>query len=72
MPVVRRIFRMIGAEGASMRQVKQTLEQEGVPTPGGGEYWDRPLFQNCVLNDCYRPHTFEELQELVAEGLMKP
>ncbi len=29
------------------------------------------MFRNCILNDCYRPHTLEELQELVAEGLMK-
>jgi site-specific DNA recombinase len=72
MPVVRRIFRMIGAEGASVRQVKHTLEREGVPTPGGGRYWDRPFFRDCVRNDCYRPHTFKEIQELVTEGVMKP
>jgi site-specific DNA recombinase len=72
MLVVQRIFRMIGAEGASLRQVKQTLEREGVPTGGGGKYWDRSFFRDCILNDCYRPHTLEEIEELVAEGLMKP
>ena len=72
MLVVRRIFYMIGAEGANISQVKRTLEREGVPTAGGGKYWDRQFFRDCILNDCYRPHTLEEIEKLVAEGLMKP
>ncbi len=72
MPVVRRIFRMIGAEAATLYRIKKVLEGEGVPTPGGGKYWDTSFFRGCVLNDCYRPHAFEEIEELVAEGLMKP
>ena len=35
MHVVKRIFRMIGAEGATIHAVKRTLEGEGVPTPSG-------------------------------------
>ena len=72
MLVVRRIFRMVGAEGASLYQVKQTLERERVPTPEGGKYWDRPFFRDCILNDCYRPHRFEEIEELVSAGSIKP
>lgn len=66
MAVVRRIFRMIGAEGMTMHGVKKTFEREGVPAPGGGARWDRTFFRSCVLDDVYKPHTFKEVQELVA------
>jgi site-specific DNA recombinase len=33
MPVVKRIFSMIGEEGMSINRVKAILEREGVPTP---------------------------------------
>ena len=42
MPVVRRIFEMIGAEGQSLWAVKKTLERERVPTPSGARYWSKP------------------------------
>jgi site-specific DNA recombinase len=37
MAVVRRIFRMLGAEGMTMYAVKKTFEREGIPAPGGGK-----------------------------------
>ena len=70
MPIVRRIFRMLGVEGATAHKVKRTFEREGIPTPGGGKYWDRPFFRECILDDVYKPHTREEIESLVAEGLM--
>ncbi len=70
MPIVRRIFRMVGVQGATMHKVKRTFEREGIPTPQGGKYWDRPFFRECILDDVYKPHTREELDSLVAEGLM--
>jgi site-specific DNA recombinase len=33
MPIVRRVFRMVGVEGASLHAVKRALEREGVPEP---------------------------------------
>src|SRR5687767_13645147 len=33
MQVVRRIFRMVGAEGDSLNGVKKTFDREGIPTP---------------------------------------
>jgi hypothetical protein len=39
--VVRRVFRMVGAEGAGIYGVHETLKREGVPAPGGGKYWDK-------------------------------
>ncbi len=59
MRVVRRIFREV-AEGSALRAIKLALEAEGVPTPRGGGFWDRFFFRNCVLDDVYRPHSFEE------------
>jgi site-specific DNA recombinase len=66
MAVVRRIFRMIGAEAMSMHSVKKVFEHEGLPSPGGRVRWDRSFFRSCVLDDVYKPHTFEEVQGLVA------
>jgi hypothetical protein len=64
MPTVRRIFRLVG-EGASIRSVRDALEREGVPAPSGGRRWSRTTVRNIVLDDCYRPHTVEELEALV-------
>jgi len=66
MQVVRRIFRMVGAEGVSTHTVARTLEREGVPNPGGGRYWYKRLVKQFILDDVYRPHTFEEVAALVA------
>jgi site-specific DNA recombinase len=66
MQVVRRIFRMVGAEGVSTHTVARTLEREGVPNPAGGRYWYKRLVKRFILDDVYRPHTFEEVAALVA------
>ncbi len=66
MATVRRIFHMIGAEGMSHNSVMRVLEREGVPTPAGGKHWDRSFFRVCVLDDMYRPHSFEEVEAVVA------
>src|SRR5215217_6101822 len=63
---VRRIFRMVGSEGHSMNAVYKTFEREGIPTPGGGKRWDRSFFRLAILDDVYRPHTYEEIEELVS------
>jgi hypothetical protein len=67
MPVVRRIFEMIGAEGQSLWAVKKILEREGVPTPSGARYWSQAFLRICVHNDAYRPHPYEEVVDLVSE-----
>jgi site-specific DNA recombinase len=66
MRVVRRIFRMIGSEGYTMNAVFKTFERELIPTPGGGKRWDRAFFRVAILDDVYRPHTYEEVEELVS------
>jgi site-specific DNA recombinase len=39
MVVVKRIFRMVGTEGAAIRAVKRTFEHEGLLTPEGKNIW---------------------------------
>jgi site-specific DNA recombinase len=63
---VRRIFRMVGAEGYSLNAVYKAFDHEGIPTPGGGKRWDRAFFRIAILDDVYRPHTCQEVEELVS------
>jgi site-specific DNA recombinase len=67
MPIVRRIFEMIGAEGQSLWAVKKILERKRVPTPSGARYWSQAFLTLCVHNDAYRPHPYEEVVDLVSE-----
>jgi len=66
MAVVRRIFRMVSAEGVSTHVVARTLEREGVPNPGGGRYWYKRVVKRFILDDVYKPHTFQEVAGIVA------
>ena len=34
--------------------------------------WRHQFVRRCVLNDCYRPHTPQELEALVERGHMAP
>jgi len=66
MTTVRRIFRMIGTEGVLIHSVKKVLEREGIPAPRGGQYWDKKLIREIILNDVYKPHTYDEMRELTS------
>ena len=66
MAVVRRIFYMVGTEGASLRAVAKTLEGERVPTPKRGKHWNRSFLRACIRDDVYRPHTFDEVKAVIA------
>jgi hypothetical protein len=66
MRTVRRIFRMIGKERMSLYGVKRALESEGIPTPNGGSWWNTSTIRDIVLDDCYRPYPYEEIEELVS------
>jgi site-specific DNA recombinase len=65
MAVVHRIFRDV-ADGITPRAIALKLDREGVPTPRGAKFWDRSFFRNCVLDDIYRPHSFEEVATAVS------
>jgi site-specific DNA recombinase len=66
MGVVRRIFRMVGAEGYSLNGVKKTFDREEVSTPRGSRYWGHTFIQRVITDDVYKPHTFEEVSSLVS------
>jgi site-specific DNA recombinase len=65
MRVVRRIFCMVGVEKRPLNAVKRTLEGEKVPTPTGNRHWLTQVIRGFVLDDVYRPHTLEEVADLV-------
>ena len=69
---VRRLFRMVGVEGAALWAVKRTFDAEGVPTTRGGRYWHVTTLRDMILNDAYLPHTHEELGALVDVGNLSP
>jgi DNA invertase Pin-like site-specific DNA recombinase len=61
MRVMRRIFRVAGAEGMPLRAIERTFEREGIPTPGRAKLWDKSFFRRCILDDIYRAHHLEEI-----------
>ena len=65
MAVVRRIFRMIGEEGLANTAVAKILNKEGEPGPAGGR-WNPKAVRWFVLDDVYKPHSPEEVAELVS------
>jgi hypothetical protein len=54
---------MIGEGCMTLRTV--ALERDGVPPPNGGRWWNTQTRGDIILGDCYRPHTFEEIGQLV-------
>jgi len=62
MDVVRLIFRLVGAEGRTPGSLAKVLEQQGVLTPKGTKRWDRTFFRTCILDDIYKPYSFEEMR----------
>jgi site-specific DNA recombinase len=70
MAVVKRIFRMVGTEGAAIRAVKRAFELEGLPTPEGKKIWGQFFIRGAILDDAYRPHSREEIEKLVVKGQM--
>lgn len=63
---VKRIFHMVGVEGGSINGVKLAFGREGVPTPNGAAYWSQGAIRDCIWEDAYKSHTFEEVRELVS------
>jgi hypothetical protein len=56
---------MIGEGCMTLRTVALTLERDGVPPPNGGRWWNTQTIRDIILDDCYKPHTFEEIEQLV-------
>jgi site-specific DNA recombinase len=64
MAVVERIFQL-AADGFGPRAIQRRLLSERVPTAGGKQVWAPRTIKKVLTNDVYRPHTFEEVLELV-------
>jgi len=64
MHIVERIFRMIGEGCMTLRSVALTLERDGVAS-NGGRWWNTQTIRDIILDDCYKPRTFEEIEQLV-------
>jgi site-specific DNA recombinase len=75
MAVVRRIFRMIGADGTSLRSVVTALNREGVKLPAStsnksGRWGMTFVRDHIVKDDLYKPHDYDEFRRFVAEGAL--
>ena len=66
MEIVRRIFYMAGVEKTTIYAIKRYLEEAGLKTPSGKDVWDPPFIRGILVNDLYKPHTFEEIQRIVS------
>ena len=66
MAVVRRVFYMIGVAGHPISAVKRALEAEGVSTATGKQRWATTPIRDFIKDDIYKPHTYEEVKELVS------
>jgi site-specific DNA recombinase len=66
MAIIRRIFRMVGVEGMSLNAVASGLEADGIPSPRGNRFWNRPGLQRLIMSDVYLAHTYEEVARTVA------
>jgi DNA invertase Pin-like site-specific DNA recombinase len=65
--IVKRMFYMAGVEGSPIYAIKRALDADGVPTPTGkASGWAPQLIRRYLLSDLYKPHTFEEIRELVS------
>jgi site-specific DNA recombinase len=66
MPIVRRIFQLVGVEGKHMHYAKKLFDGEGIRPPKGGQYWSKQFIRSCILDDVYRPHTYSEAKRLIS------
>ncbi len=74
MSVVRRVFYLVGVEGLPLHHVKKLFDREGVALPPAKlpknrsprpRHWSKQFIRACILDDVYRPLTFQEIKELV-------
>jgi site-specific DNA recombinase len=71
MSVVRRIFYIVAVEGESIKGVAKALNREGVKPPvspwsKSGRWGTTAVRDSIIKDDVYKPHTYEDIAELVA------
>jgi hypothetical protein len=70
MPVVRLMFYMVGVEARSLCAVQEQLREDGVPSPMGKAQWDLQCIRKMLRRDLYRPHTYEEMREIIGPDVL--
>jgi len=69
MKIVEKIFRM-AASGMGPKAMQTRLYAEGIPSPTGKAMWPHRILKvQMVLNDLYKPHTYDEIVPLVSPGV---
>jgi site-specific DNA recombinase len=71
MAVVRRIFEMVGPEAKTINATRLALNREGVPTASGARAWSAQAVRANLLDDAYKPHTYQEIGELVSADVLR-
>ena len=66
MRVVKRIFHMVGVEGMTLNAARRTLENDYIPSPSDGRHWSNQYLRNCINDDVYLAHSFQEISQLVS------
>jgi site-specific DNA recombinase len=66
MRIVEKIFRM-AASGMGPKAMQTRLYAEGIPSPTGMAMWPHRILKvQMVLNDLYKPHTYDEIAPLLS------
>jgi site-specific DNA recombinase len=66
MEIVQHVFYMAGVEKATIYAIRMDLKRMGLKTPSGKADWDHTFVRGLLLNDLYKPHTFEEIRRIVS------
>ena len=48
---------MVGVEGMSLNAVANRLEADGISSPRGKRFWNRPGLRKFIMSDVYLAHT---------------
>jgi site-specific DNA recombinase len=59
------MFYLVGVEGVPMYRVKKIFEGEGIRSPQGKRFWSSYFIRTRILDDVYKPHTYEEISEFL-------
>ena len=65
--IVRRLFEAYAAGTHSMPSLARSLNQEGVPTPGGGRAWLEPTLRVILTNPVYKGEPASGKQRTVVD-----
>ncbi|MDP9457485.1 MAG: recombinase family protein [Actinomycetota bacterium] len=64
MAVVEKVFRL-AAEGMGIWSIQARLHAAGIQAPKGGKVWDIMVIKRLVLNELYKPHSYDEMSALL-------